>query len=143
VRIVADSNTLIAAVLWDGLPSLLLVLVERGKIELYTSRYILEEVDDVVRRPRFTRRLALIGRKPTAIMRELRVVCLLVSPADMPPTYRDPDDDVVLATALSARAKVIVTGDNDLLVLRKFRGIPTLLVREFLARYFPELLAHP
>ena len=36
---------------------------------------------------------------------------------------RDKDDGVVLATALGGKADVIVTGDEDLLVLKKFRGI--------------------
>ena len=45
---------------------------------------------------------------------------------------RDEDDDVVLATALAGKADVIVTGDEDLLVLKKFRGIEILSPRQFL-----------
>jgi uncharacterized protein len=45
---------------------------------------------------------------------------------------RDKDDDVVLATALGGKADVIVTGDEDLLVLKKFRGIEILSPRQFL-----------
>jgi putative PIN family toxin of toxin-antitoxin system len=45
---------------------------------------------------------------------------------------RDKDDDVVLATALAGKADVIVTGDEDLLVLKKFRGIEILSPRQFL-----------
>jgi putative PIN family toxin of toxin-antitoxin system len=45
---------------------------------------------------------------------------------------RDKDDDVVLATALAGNADVIVTGDEDLLVLRTFRGIRILSPRQFL-----------
>ena len=45
---------------------------------------------------------------------------------------RDKDDDVVLATALTGKADVIVTGDEDLLVLKKFRGIEILSPRQFL-----------
>jgi len=44
----------------------------------------------------------------------------------------DEDDDVVLATALAGKADVIVTGDEDLLVLKKFRGIKILSPRQFL-----------
>jgi predicted nucleic acid-binding protein len=39
------------------------------------------------------------------------------------PVCRDPDDDLVLATALGANASLIVSGDGDLLVLRTFRDI--------------------
>ena len=45
---------------------------------------------------------------------------------------RDQDDNVVLATALAGQADVIVTGDADLLVLKKFRGIRILSPRQFL-----------
>jgi putative PIN family toxin of toxin-antitoxin system len=45
---------------------------------------------------------------------------------------RDEDDDVVLATALTGKADVIVTGDEDLLVLKRFRGIEILSPRPFL-----------
>jgi predicted nucleic acid-binding protein len=41
-------------------------------------------------------------------------------------------DDVVLATALAGKADVIVTGDDDLLVLKEFRGIRILSPRQFL-----------
>ena len=45
---------------------------------------------------------------------------------------RDKNNDVVLATALAGKADVIVTGDNDLLVLKTFRGIRILSPRKFL-----------
>jgi uncharacterized protein len=143
VRIVADSNTYISAVLWGGLPSVLLELEQRGKIELCVSRNILQEVDEVLRRPRFATRLAALRRSPAAIVRDLRARTVRVSPADIAPTARDADDDVVLATALSARARAIVSGDKDLLVLGRFRGIPILTAREFLRRFFPDWPVEP
>jgi uncharacterized protein len=45
---------------------------------------------------------------------------------------RDRSDDVVLATALAGKADVIVTGDDDLLVLKELRGIRILSPRQFL-----------
>jgi len=44
----------------------------------------------------------------------------------------DPDDNVVLATALEGRAEFIVSGDRHLLSLREFRGIRIVTVREML-----------
>lgn len=46
---------------------------------------------------------------------------------------RDPDDDLVLGGAHEARADAIVTGDQDLLVLKQYQGIPILTPRECLA----------
>jgi hypothetical protein len=45
---------------------------------------------------------------------------------------RDPDDEAILATALEGRAEVIVTGDDDLLSLGQFEGIPIVKPRAFL-----------
>lgn len=40
------------------------------------------------------------------------------------PVCRDPDDDEVLALAVTAQADLIVSGDNDLLALSNYAGIP-------------------
>ncbi|MHB8744566.1 MAG: PIN domain-containing protein [Sulfuricaulis sp.] len=40
----------------------------------------------------------------------------------------DPDDDHVIACALSAQVDVIVTGDKHLLSLREHQGIPFVTV---------------
>lgn len=46
---------------------------------------------------------------------------------------RDADDDWVLATAVAAKAEVIVTGDDDLLSLGSYEGIAILRPRDFLS----------
>jgi uncharacterized protein len=56
------------------------------------------------------------------------------------PELRDPDDIVILETALAANAKVIITGDLDLLVLKEFNGIQILTPQAFVSRYFPDML---
>ena len=47
---------------------------------------------------------------------------------------RDPDDDVVLAAAVEGRAAVIVTGDDDLLALGAYEGIPIITPKAFAVR---------
>ena len=60
-------------------------------------------------------------------------LCEFVVPPVLPkPVCRDADDDVVLATALAAKADIIVTGDNDLLVLKEFHGIRIISPRRFI-----------
>ncbi|MDE3120015.1 MAG: putative toxin-antitoxin system toxin component, PIN family [Nitrospirota bacterium] len=39
------------------------------------------------------------------------------------PACRDPDDDIVLGTALAGACQCLVTGDADLLALVRYRGI--------------------
>ena len=57
-----------------------------------------------------------------------------MQPAAVPKVSRDPDDDHVLACAVSAKADRIVSGDNDLLTLKQHRGIAILTPAPALAR---------
>lgn len=52
----------------------------------------------------------------------------------MPSTLRDPDDLHVLVCAAGAAAEAIVTGDEDLLSVKIFEGIPILTVRDALEK---------
>ena len=52
----------------------------------------------------------------------------------MPQIARDPDDDHVLAASLAARADLIVSGDQDLLVLGSYRDIPIITAAEAMRR---------
>ncbi len=48
---------------------------------------------------------------------------IVVPAALLQPASRDPDDDIVLATAITGNARCVVTGDKDLLVLKQFNTI--------------------
>lgn len=57
----------------------------------------------------------------------MRRLAEVIEPPPLPqPVCRDPDDDEVLALAIAAKVELIVSGDNDLLSLRNFEGIPIL-----------------
>jgi uncharacterized protein len=118
VRLVLDTNVLIAAFVARGHCHELLEHVVRAH-ELFTSAHILEEL-----REKLTGKL----RVPAGAADEAVELALsrmrLVEPEPLPePVCRDPDDDLVLATALAARAHALVTGDGDLLTLKEYRKI--------------------
>ncbi len=72
------------------------------------------------------------ARATPGILAEFRARITLVKPATLDsPVCRDRDDDTVLATAIAAQARVIVTGD-DLLALKSPQGIAILTPRQFL-----------
>ncbi len=55
----------------------------------------------------------------------MRRLAEVIEPPPLPqPVCRDPDDDEVLALAIAAKVELIVSGDNDLLSLGSFQGIP-------------------
>jgi predicted nucleic acid-binding protein len=56
----------------------------------------------------------------------------VVQPAAVPPeACRDPDDTPVLGTAVAGECQCIITGDDDLLTLGRFRGIDIIPPRDF------------
>jgi hypothetical protein len=56
---------------------------------------------------------------------------------------RDPKDKIVLETALGVPVEVIVSGDEDLLILGEFRQIPILTTKQFLENYqFADLVSN-
>ena len=68
------------------------------------------------------------------VIRAVRADSEVVKPAPLPKRVcRDADHDRILAAALAARADAIVTGDADLLVLKRFESIAIINPRDCLA----------
>jgi putative PIN family toxin of toxin-antitoxin system len=85
----------------------------------------LDELQDVLTR-KFRQRAA----DARAIVRLFEEAFTLVTPVALEaPACRDPDDDVVSATAIAGESAAIVSGDQDLLVLDPFRVIRVLTSR--------------
>jgi putative PIN family toxin of toxin-antitoxin system len=124
VRIVLDTNVVMSALLWRGPPYRLLETIrERPHLLLYSSAILLEELTDVLSRPAASKRLAVIGKTHSEVLSAYLDVIELAEPTETPRVVRDPEDDHVIATALAARATLIVSGDRDLLDLGSFRDI--------------------
>ena len=126
MRVVIDTNVFVAAVVADGLCRDLVRMRLRPHA-IVTSKPLLEELRRTLR-TKFKAdpdHLPLVGA--------LGKVAEIVTPVALAERVcRDKDDDVVLATAVAGRATIIVSGDDDLLVLKKFRGIRILSPRQFL-----------
>ena len=128
MTVVLDTNVLVAALVAEGLCREVVHRAVRMRV-LATSTDLLEELDTTLGR-KFR-----ITPATTAFLKGLRQQIRLVEPQQLSkPVCRDRDDDVVLATAVAARADVIVTGDQDLLVLVSFEGIAIVSPRQFLER---------
>ena len=131
VRVTADSNIYISALMFGGKPLEILETALEGESDLAISDDILSETLRVLRDKfhRTSEQLQEIETFIGAITRQ-------VYPAeriDAVPTDRD--DNRVLECAVTAGSEVIVSGDADLLGLREFRGIRIQRVSEFLSAY--------
>ncbi len=123
MRLVLDTNIVISGLIWGGIPRQLLELGRDGHAVFFTSSVLLDELADVLERGKFATLLASQSITPTFLMQRYGMLTRLVKPQPIERTVRDVDDDAVIATALAAKADVIATGDNDLLVLHPWQGI--------------------
>ena len=126
MRVVFDTNVLYAAFAAKGFCEEL-IDEAAGACELIWSDTLREEFESILARRHE------IGPAARVALAAYVDLCEFVEPKPLSERIcRDADDDVVLATALAGKADVIVTGDDDLLVLKEFRGIRILSPRQFL-----------
>jgi len=96
-----------------------------GRIRLFSSVPLLAELQGVLDRDKFAAAIAKRGLSVSGLLDGYTALVELVRPATLRSTIlRDPDDDIVLATALAAGADAIVSGDKDLTDFVRFRNIP-------------------
>jgi uncharacterized protein len=135
VQAVLDTNVLLSGLLWRGPSYALLEQVRSGSVTFLSSPELLAELSEVLARPKFD---AIVSRSGTTRAHMLAQIRMLAEVTDPPPltqpVCRDPDDDAVLALARAAQADVIVSGDDDLLSLTSFEGIPIMNPAQALAR---------
>lgn len=126
MRVLLDTNVLIAAFVARGRCADLLEHCAEAH-ELVTSEDLLEEyLEKLVRKFRLSQDAA------AARVSLIRSIAALVHPSPLPhPVCRDPDDDLVLATAVAGRCDCIITGDNDLLVVGNYGGIDIIPPADF------------
>lgn len=131
-RLVVDTNVLISAALQDGTPPRqVLDRVQAAGGVLLFSDETFTEVHSRFLKPKFDRYVTAESR--VAFLGHLVTVAEWVSISHAKLGCRDPDDDKLLETALLGDATCIVTGDQDLLVMHPFRGIPILDPATFLS----------
>ncbi|MDH3772133.1 MAG: putative toxin-antitoxin system toxin component, PIN family [Nitrospirota bacterium] len=120
-RIVLDTNALVSRLLLpDSIPGQAVrKAVEEG--EILMSEWTLFELADVLGREKFNAYVSIQDREEFLRMlgRIVEMVTILHAVHDC----RDVRDNQILEVAVNGQAQVIVTGDEDLLVLNPFRGI--------------------
>lgn len=98
---------------------------------LLISVPVLLELSEVLGREKFSKYLLVEERMRflIALLKETELVEVTYKVS----ACRDPKDNKFLELALSGEADMIISGDNDLLVLNPFLGISILTPQEFLS----------
>ena len=132
MRVVIDSNIWVSYLINPGTPFQETVDTLLGKATVLYSDATLQEVLQVLLRPKFRCYVDIEDAYDFAA--RLSIEGELVDTPAAIKACRDPADDKFLDLAVSGKADMIVTGDADLLALDPFRGIAILRPGEALRR---------
>ena len=117
--------TVVSGLLWGTAPRALIDAAVEQRIALFTCAALIEELAGVLPRRKFAQRLIDKQLSIAALIERYSALTQIIEPATVSgPVSVDADDDVVLATALAARAELIVSQDRHLRNVKHFHRIP-------------------
>lgn len=135
MRVVLDANLFVSAVIEPrGKPAQILDAWRTTRFELLIRQDILDEVGEVLRRPRIQKRHQWTDQMVARFLDGLRELAV-VTPGELQilNAAEDPDDGMYLACAVEGEADYVVSGDQHLLRLGSFQGTLIVTPAQFLA----------
>lgn len=132
MRLVLDTNVVASAMLWGGNPLLLLQARREKRVELYTNMAMLAELTDILARPKFEKKITASTLTVDQLVDRYAELAQVVRPTSIPRIAPDPDDDVMIGTAIAAKADLLVTGDRLLLSVGEYQGVRIVSMAEAL-----------
>lgn len=133
MRAVVDTNVIVRALIRpQGTVGPVLLRLRQGDYTLLYSGSLLEELADVLNRPRIRDKYRLNNNDIQTVLALILLRGQAVTPDQTITICRDPKDNKFLEVAVAGQADAIVTGDDDLLVLHPFAGIPIVSPSTFL-----------
>lgn len=124
LRLVLDTNVLISAFFWEGNEADLFRKIEQGKVSLFISNEILKEIEDVLNKPKFKEALIKAGiTRDQVIQKIISLSHIIIGNKLNINICIDKKDNKFLECAEHAKADYIVSGDKDLLILKKYKNI--------------------
>lgn len=131
-RVVVDTNLLVSRlILPHSISAQVVSRLELNAILLFSDA-TMNELADVLSRPKFDHYVSLENR--ARFVRGLCNIVEFVPIIQLVCECRDPKDDKILEVALNGRADVVITGGADLLALHPWREIAIVTPAEYLAR---------
>jgi uncharacterized protein len=128
VKVILDTNVLVAAFLTEGVCHKLLFRARKREYDLVLSTDIIAEFEGVLLR-KFSLSQSELSDVRSLLAEAAKEVRQGVDA--IKPVSRDPDDDKILACASASGADYLVTGDEDLLMVKQYGGARILTPRDF------------
>jgi uncharacterized protein len=123
---------MISALLWDGSPKKVFRRGLEDGHSFFTSPPLLAELTEVLHRPKLRLQIAKSKLTIAELIGAYSTSTINVEPSWTPRIVSDPDDDVVIGTALAANADFIVTGDLALMSVVQYERVQIVSVSEAL-----------
>ncbi len=135
LKVVVDTNQFISSLIGrQGFSAKLIDAWRNHKYILVISQDILKEIERVFYYPRIMKARHLDEGEVGAFINFIKKRAVILSNTPRVDVIKeDPDDNCVLACAHKAKADYIVSGDDHLLDLKEYQGIPIVTVKEFLS----------
>ena len=131
MRAVLDTNVVMSAIFFGGVPFKVLNAWHNGEFELVVSDAVMAEYREIAVRMK----AKFPSIEPEIWMRYIEDHATVVSAVPLAaPVCKDVDDDVFLACAVAANAKIVCSGDKYLLDCNGWNGIEVLTPRLFCNR---------
>lgn len=128
-RVVLDTNVLVSAIIYGGIPQELVKQVINGKLIGITSPWLLVELMEVLAKKfEFSREYREI------VEQFIRDSWVFVMPEMTITVLQDTPDNRVLEAAATGNCSYIVTGDKELLALREYKTIHIFSPADFFHR---------
>ena len=125
-----DTNVLVSSILIKKSSSDFVLKKARSLGTLLFSEATFQELQTTLSRSKFDRYVSLQVR--SEFIFRLRLESELVEIVERVDLCRDEKDNKFLEVAINGKADYLITGDNDLLVLRPFQDVKIMTINEFL-----------
>ena len=130
IKIVIDTNVIVSAILFGGIPGGLIPLWKSGRIWPLASKEIIDEYIKVLAYPKFELSEAEINY---ILYNEILTYFDIIQIKDSPVIIKvDPSDDKFIHCAKAGKASSIISGDQHLLSLKSYHKIKILTPAKFL-----------
>ncbi|MBI2355851.1 MAG: putative toxin-antitoxin system toxin component, PIN family [Candidatus Doudnabacteria bacterium] len=121
--VVLDTNVLISALLYKKRLGKIGDLIEQGSLTPCFIASTWRELESVLRYPKFQPKIKSLNTTPEEIAQSLSLQsAIFPDPNNVPKLVTHSGDNFILATTIAAKASYIITGDKELLALKKFKN---------------------
>lgn len=132
-KIVIDTNIYISSLGWGGNPKKIIDLAIKGEFEIIISKRQVDEIRTVLDYPKF----GFTERQKQKFIEILLEIATIIETKEIKGVSDDPKDNIILEAANEIKIDYIITGDDDLLRLKEYKGAAILNAVDFLSLFTP------